>query len=163
MRTSAKTTPLYTFIAMPQQPDLQPLSREDRVILAIQAIKSDASITQRQVAALYDVGESTIRRPGGSHPNGYKPSKRQHTTDDEEDVACSPEDPKKPTFMVMKATGEDVDAAFGRDVEGNHAILSHTFAMMATKTLPIRDASIVDSGCAQHVCNNASKFVQMDK
>jgi hypothetical protein len=27
----------------------------------------------------------------------------------------------------------------------------------------IRDAWIVDSGCAQHVCNNASRFVKIDK
>jgi hypothetical protein len=30
---------------MPQQPDLESLSREDRVILALQAIKSDAPLS----------------------------------------------------------------------------------------------------------------------
>jgi hypothetical protein len=34
---------------------------------------------------------------------------------------------------------------------------------MATKALSISDAWIVDSGCAQHVCNNALRFVKMDK
>ena len=46
---------------MPQQPDLELLSCEDRIILAIQAIKSDASLTLRRVALLYNVHESTLR------------------------------------------------------------------------------------------------------
>ena len=35
--------------------------------------------------------------------------------------------------------------------------------MMAMKALSVRNAWIADSGCAQHVCNNASRFVQMAK
>jgi hypothetical protein len=42
-------------ISMPQQPDLESLSREDRVILALQAIKSDAPLSQRRAAAIYNV------------------------------------------------------------------------------------------------------------
>ncbi|CAG9955910.1 unnamed protein product [Clonostachys rosea f. rosea IK726] len=77
-------------------------------------------------------------RARGSQANGRKPLKRQHSTDDEDDNAVGPNNPKKPTFMMIKATGEDVNAAFGKDVEHNCA--THTFAMMATRTLPIRDA-----------------------
>ncbi|KAK7177988.1 hypothetical protein PSPO01_15964 [Paraphaeosphaeria sporulosa] len=74
-----------------------------------------------------------------------------------------PHNPNKPTFMATKATREDLNAARTRDIECNVAALDHTFAMMATSTLPLRDAWIVDSGCAQHVCNNASRFICMDK
>jgi hypothetical protein len=45
---------------MSQPLDLESLSRQDRVILAIQAIKSDASLSQRRAAALYDVPQSTL-------------------------------------------------------------------------------------------------------
>ncbi|EKG09467.1 Integrase catalytic core [Macrophomina phaseolina MS6] len=71
--------------------------------------------------------------------------------------------PKKPTFVATKASEEDVNTAFRNNVEGNLAMFGHTLTMMATKTLPIRDAWIVDSGCAQHVCNSTSRFVRMDK
>ena len=98
-----------------------------------------------------------------SHTEARKSSRKRPSTDDEDDDAGGPRDPKRPTFMATKASGGDVNAAFGKDVEGNLALFSHTLTMMATKTLPIRDAWIVDSGCAQHVCNKASRFVQMDK
>jgi hypothetical protein len=65
--------------------------------------------------------------------------------------------------MATKASGEDVNAAFRKGVEGNLALISHTFAIMTAKILPIHDAWIVDSGCAQHVCNNVSKFIKLDK
>jgi hypothetical protein len=97
----------------------------------------------------------------GLQASGRKPSKRHCSTDDEDDHAGGPKDPKKPTFMVMKVTGEEVKAAFERDTESNCTALTHTLAMTSTGTLPIRDAWIIDSGCAQHVCNNASKFVQI--
>ncbi|KAK7212007.1 hypothetical protein V2G26_019185 [Clonostachys chloroleuca] len=93
----------------------------------------------------------------GSQTNGRKLLKRQHSIDDEDDDASGPKDPKKPTFIAIKATGEDVNAAFRENINR-----THTLAMMATKTLPIRDAWIVDSGSAQHICNDTSKFVQMD-
>jgi hypothetical protein len=47
-------------ISMPQQPDLESLSREDRVILALQAIKSNAPLSQRRAAAIYNVPQSTL-------------------------------------------------------------------------------------------------------
>jgi hypothetical protein len=45
---------------MLQPLDLELLSRQDRVILAIQAINSDALLSQRRAAALYDVPQSTL-------------------------------------------------------------------------------------------------------
>lgn len=72
--------------------------------------------------------------------------KRRSGSDDEEDVD-GPKNPKRPTFMVTALT-EDVNAAFGKDVEGNLALFNYSLAMMATKTLLICDAWIVDSGCA---------------
>ena len=62
---------------------------------------------------------------------------------------------KPPEKMSMKHSETNV--------EGNFALFDHIPTMMATKTLSIRDAWIVDSGCAQHVCNNASRFVKMAK
>ena len=64
---------------MSQQPDLQLLSREDRIILAIQAIKSNALLSQRRAAAIYDVPQRTLsdRRAKttsrrDSHPNSSR-------------------------------------------------------------------------------------------
>jgi hypothetical protein len=108
-------------------------------------------------------GRSYREKPRGSHTGARKPLKRRPSTDDEDDDVAGPKDPKKPTFMATQLSDEDVNKAFGKDVEGNLALLDHIPSMMATKTLPIRDAWIVDSGCAQHVCNSASRFIQMDK
>jgi hypothetical protein len=108
-------------------------------------------------------GKGHKTKPGSSHTGARKSLKRRSTTDDEDDDMSGPKDPKKPTFVATNASGEDVNAAFGKDVEGNLAMFSYTLAMMTTKTLPIRDAWIVDSGCAQHVCNSVSKFVQIDR
>jgi hypothetical protein len=72
---------------MSQQLDLELLSREDRIILAIQAIKSDATISQRRAAAIYDVpratlhdrrAKSTSRRD--SHPNSSKLTRHEEET-----------------------------------------------------------------------------------
>jgi hypothetical protein len=108
-------------------------------------------------------GRAPRARLGNSHTSTRKPLKRRPSTDDEEDDVSGPKDPKRPTFMATKVSGEDVNKAFGKDVEGNFALFDHIPSMMATKTLPIRDAWIVDSGCAQHVCNTASRFIQMEK
>jgi hypothetical protein len=56
---------------MSQQPDLELLPREDRIILAIKAIESNVLLSQRRAAAIYNVQESTLctRRAG-------KPSQR---------------------------------------------------------------------------------------
>ncbi|OJD25385.1 hypothetical protein ACJ73_03246 [Blastomyces percursus] len=106
-------------------------------------------------------GKGRRPKPGVSSAGAPKSLKRQPATDNDDDVG-GPNDSKKSTFMVMRATEEDVNAAFGKDIEGNLAVFSHALAMMATKTLSIHDAWIVDSGCAQHVCNNRSKFVQLN-
>jgi hypothetical protein len=42
-------------LTMSQPLDLELLSRQDRVILAIQAMESNALLSQRRAAALYDV------------------------------------------------------------------------------------------------------------
>ncbi|OJD10622.1 hypothetical protein AJ78_08417 [Emergomyces pasteurianus Ep9510] len=107
-------------------------------------------------------GKKPRLKPGSSSAGAPKSLKRQPTTDDEDDDVSGPKDSKKPTFMTMRATEEDVNAAFEKDIERNLAEFSHTLAMMTTKTLSIHDAWIVDSGCAQHVCNNRSKFVQLN-
>jgi hypothetical protein len=46
---------------MPQQHDLELLSKEDRVILAIEARNSNRSLTLQRAALLYNVHESTLR------------------------------------------------------------------------------------------------------
>ena len=100
---------------------------------------------------------------GNLRTGSRKPWKRRASTDNEDDDVGGPRDPKKPTFMATKVSREDVNKAFRKDVKGNFAVLDHIPTIMAIKTLSIRDAWIVNSGCAQHVCNNASRFVEMEK
>ncbi|KAK7177522.1 hypothetical protein PSPO01_16430 [Paraphaeosphaeria sporulosa] len=100
---------------------------------------------------------------GGSRNAKRNQSKRQPTSDDENDHLGRPHNPNKPTFIAIEGHEGGCHAAFTRDVECNFAALDHTLAMMATRTLPLQDAWIVDSGCAPHVCNNASRFVYIDK
>lgn len=64
---------------MPQQSDLESLFREARLNLALQAMKSDATMSQRRAAALYNVPQSTIsdQRAGipsqrDTYPNASK-------------------------------------------------------------------------------------------
>lgn len=83
-----------------------------------------------------------------SQIDARKSSKRRSGADDEDDNAGGPRDPKRPTFMATAVSEGDVNAAFGKDVEGNLAQCNRTLTMMATKTLSIHDAWIVDSGCA---------------
>jgi DNA-binding transcriptional regulator YiaG len=47
---------------MLQQIDLKLLPREERIDLAIKAMKSNANLSQRRAAAVYEVPESTLRR-----------------------------------------------------------------------------------------------------
>ncbi|KAI2867915.1 hypothetical protein CBS76997_10738 [Aspergillus niger] len=108
-------------------------------------------------------GRSHKERPSSSHTGARKPLKRRPSTDDEDDDVVGPKDPKKPTFMATKVSGEDVNKAFGKGVEGNFVLFDHIPSLMATQTLTVRDAWIVHSGCAQHVCNSTSRFIQMDK
>ena len=101
-------------------------------------------------------------KPGSSRAAGWKPLKRPARGDDEDEDERGPKNPKKATFMATKACPEDVNVAFARNSEANLAVLEHSLAMMAAKTPSIRDAWIVDTGCAQHVCNKRSAFVQME-
>ena len=72
---------------MPQLPNLESLSRADRLILAIQAIKSDTSLSQRRAAATYNVPQSTLstrraKTPARRdiHPNSSKLVKHEEET-----------------------------------------------------------------------------------
>jgi hypothetical protein len=60
--------------------------------------------------------------------------------------------------MAIKVSGEDVNKAFAKDVKLNLTLFDRIPLMMATKTPSIRDASIVNSGCSQHICNSASIY-----
>ena len=76
---------------MSQQPDLESLPYEDRIILAVQAIKHDASISQRRAAAIYNVSESTLRtrRAGtASRRDTYANSSRLQRHEEETVVQC---------------------------------------------------------------------------
>ncbi|KAJ5111782.1 hypothetical protein NUU61_001412 [Penicillium alfredii] len=109
--------------------------------------------------------EKTTRRPRPkeAYAGVRNPSKRRASTDHEDDDSEGPRDPKRPTFVATQASKQDINAAFSAEVEGNVATFDFFPSLMATKSLSIRDAWIVDSGCAQHVCNNASRFVNMDE
>jgi hypothetical protein len=65
--------------------------------------------------------------------------------------------------VATQASKQDINAAFSAEVEGNAATFDFFPSMMVTKSASISDAWIADSGCAQHVCNNATRFVKMDK
>ena len=108
-------------------------------------------------------GDGQKPKPGGVHTGVRKQLKRRPSTADEEDDANGPKDPDKPTFMATKVPEKDVNKAFRNDVESNFALFDHLPTMMAMKALSICNAWIVDSGCAQHVCNSASRFAQMAK
>lgn len=102
-------------------------------------------------------------RPKEAHAGVRNPCKRRASTDHEDDDSEGPRDPKRPTFVATKASKQDINAAFSTEVEGNVATFDFFPSMMVTKSASINDAWIVDSGCAQHVCNNATRFVKMDK
>jgi hypothetical protein len=63
---------LLLSITMPQLPDLESLPRADRLIFAIQAMKSDTSLSQRRAAAIYNVPQSTLGTRRDIHPNSSK-------------------------------------------------------------------------------------------
>jgi hypothetical protein len=69
---------------MSQQIDLKLLPREERIDLAIKAMKSNANLSQRRAAAVYEVPESTLRRQRAKpasqrviHPNACKLTKQE--------------------------------------------------------------------------------------
>ncbi|PKX89081.1 uncharacterized protein P174DRAFT_435780 [Aspergillus novofumigatus IBT 16806] len=80
-----------------------------------------------------------------------KPLKRHPPTDNEDDDIAGPRDPKWPTLMATKVSREDINKAFRKDVKGNFALFNHIPSIMATKTFPIHNAWIVNSGCARHI------------
>ena len=81
MAHCAKTTPLSTISTMPQQPDLELRPWTDRIILAIQAMKSNASLSLRRAAAVYNVPETTLRsqraKPSSDYNTHHNASKLQ--------------------------------------------------------------------------------------
>ena len=66
---------------MPQQPDLELRPWTDRIILAIQAMKSNASLSLRRAAAVYNVPETTLRsqraKPSSDYNTHHNASKLQ--------------------------------------------------------------------------------------
>jgi hypothetical protein len=54
---------------MSQHPNPELLPRSERIILAIQAMKSDALLSQRRAAAAYKVPEITLRRQRAKPPS----------------------------------------------------------------------------------------------
>jgi hypothetical protein len=71
---------------MQPPPDIESLSYEDRVILAVQLIKSDASLSLRHVASVYNVSRNTIsNRRAGMHPRRDTYPNRSNLTKSEED------------------------------------------------------------------------------
>jgi hypothetical protein len=104
-------------------------------------------------------GRAPRARLGNLYTSTRKLLKRRPSTNDEEDNMSGPKDLKRPMFMVTKVSREDVNKAFGKDIEGNFTLFNHIPLIMATKTLPICDAWIIDSRCAQHVCNTALRFI----
>jgi hypothetical protein len=72
---------------MSQQPNLELLPHTDRIILAIQAIKSNTSISQRRAAAVYNVPKSTLytqraktTSQHNSHPNPSRLTRPEEET-----------------------------------------------------------------------------------
>jgi hypothetical protein len=73
---------------MSQQINLKLLPCEERVDLAIKAIKSNANLSQRRAAAVYNVSERTIRRQraGKLAQRGCQPNSKKLTQVEEEVV-----------------------------------------------------------------------------
>jgi hypothetical protein len=71
---------------MSQQHDLESLPRTERITLAIQAMKSDASLSQRRAAVAYNVPETTLQRqrvkPASTRVIHHNASKLQRHEED---------------------------------------------------------------------------------
>jgi hypothetical protein len=71
---------------MPPPDPIESLSYEDRVILAIQCLKSDASLSARHVASVYNVSRTTLtRRRVGTHSRRDIHPNQSNLTKSEED------------------------------------------------------------------------------
>ena len=88
MRTLPSPHHFQLSITMSQLPNLELLSTEDRVIQAIQAMKSNASLTQRQAAHRYDIHESTLRnrRAGKASRRDTQPNRSKLQRNEEEAI-----------------------------------------------------------------------------
>ncbi|KAJ5481389.1 hypothetical protein N7475_000201 [Penicillium sp. IBT 31633x] len=87
--------------------------------------------------------ERRIRRPRPSdaYTDLRKPSKRRASTDHEDDDSEGSRDPKRPTFMATQASKQDINAAFGREVEGNLATSGHIpMGVLSTSVTMPRDS-----------------------
>jgi hypothetical protein len=87
LRTRAKTTSHPPSIPMSQQPNLKLLPCKDRIILTIQAIKSNALLSQQRAAIIYNVSKSTLQTQRAkttsqrnSHPNSSKLQRHKEET-----------------------------------------------------------------------------------
>jgi len=71
-----------------QQPNIESLSREDRINLAIKAIKSDTSLSTKRAAAIYGVPRSTLRtrRAGTTSRRDSQPNSSKLTKYEEEAI-----------------------------------------------------------------------------
>jgi hypothetical protein len=72
---------------MLQQPDLESLPNEDKILLAIKALNSDATLSERRAAAMYRVSRRTLRDQRAktasrrnTHPNSSKLSRQEEDT-----------------------------------------------------------------------------------
>ena len=72
---------------MSQQPDLESLPNEDKILLAIKALNSDTTLSERRAAAVYRVSRRTLRDRRAktasrrdTHPNSSKLSRHEEDT-----------------------------------------------------------------------------------
>jgi hypothetical protein len=72
---------------MSQQPDLELLPNEDKILLAIKALNSDATLSKRRAAAMYRVSRRTLcnqraktASQRNTHPNLLKLSRHEEDT-----------------------------------------------------------------------------------
>jgi hypothetical protein len=71
---------------MQPPPDIESLSYKDRVILAVQLVKSNASLSLRHVASMYNVSQNTINNQrAGMHSQRNTYPTQSNLTKSEED------------------------------------------------------------------------------
>lgn len=60
---------------MSQRHNMESLPREERIILALQAMKKDATLGQQRAAAICDVSQTTIRQRRSGTMSRHGPEK----------------------------------------------------------------------------------------
>ena len=66
---------------------MEPLPKESRIILALEALKKDPKLSVRKAAALYEIPETSLRhRRAGMQPRHELPANLRKLTDLEEKV-----------------------------------------------------------------------------